>query len=78
MEYIPKQPAIEHLNALHHQHKEREEKYKAYAQALKNKYATFEIESQRHYRDIIKRHQKDTDQLLSKKDEILYELKKQK
>ena len=56
----------------------REEKYKAYATALKGKYATFEIESQRHYRDIIKRHQKDTDQLLVKKDEILYELKKQK
>tara|TARA_B110000285_G_C14766431_1_gene441957 strand:+ start:75 stop:212 length:138 start_codon:yes stop_codon:yes gene_type:complete len=45
VEYIPKAPAIEHLNALHRQHKDREVKYKAYASALKGKYATFEIES---------------------------------
>jgi len=75
VEYIPKAPVIEHLKNLEAEQADKVAKYKQYAIDLKSKYQKFEFEAQRHYAQILKKHQKQTDELLSKKEDMFYKLK---
>lgn len=57
VDYIPKEPVMEHLKKVEMRHNQKVQQYKQYTLDLKEKYREFEVESRRHYADIIKKHQ---------------------
>jgi len=52
--------------------------YKQYTLDLKEKYHKFEVESQRHYANIIKKHQQQTDDIINNKEALLQQMKESK
>lgn len=52
--------------------------YKQYTIDLKEKYHKFEVESQRHYANIIKKHQQQTDDIINNKEALLQQMKRSK
>ena len=52
--------------------------YKQYTIDLKEKYHKFEVESQRHYANIIKKHQQQTDDIINNKEALLQQMKQNK
>lgn len=74
VDYVPKQPVMEYLNSIEGKHKNKIDQYKNYALNLKERYQKYETESSRHYSNVIKRHQRSTDDLIAKKEEMLHEL----
>lgn len=52
--------------------------YKQYTLDLKEKYHKFEVESQRHYANIIKKHQQQTDDIINNKEDLLQQMKENK
>ena len=57
------------------QHREREGKYKNYTMQLKERFKTFESESQKHYASVIKKMKHETDELLLLKEDMLFKMK---
>ena len=74
-DYIPKQPVMEHLQRMEKRHQDKVALYKQYTLDLKEKYHKFEVESQRHYANIIKKHQQQTDQIISDKEDLVEQMR---
>jgi len=70
-DYIPKKPVMEHLKKVEMRHQEKVQLYKQYTIDLREKYQKFEVESQRHYSNIIKKHQQQTDDIINNKEALL-------
>ena len=77
-DYIPKKPVMEHLKRVELRHNEKVQLYKQYTIDLKEKYHKFEVESQRHYANIIKKHQQQTDEIINNKEALLQQMKESK
>ena len=69
---------MEHLKRVEMRHNEKVELYKQYTIDLKEKYHKFEVESQRHYANIIKKHQQQTDDIINNKEALLQQMKQSK
>lgn len=69
---------MEHLKKVEMRHNEKVQLYKQYTLDLKEKYMKFEVESQRHYANIIKKHQKQTDDIIDNKESLLEQMKNSK
>ena len=59
-------------------HNEKVAQYKQYTLDLREKYHKFEIESQRHYANIIKKHQEQTDDIITSKETLVKEMRANK
>lgn len=77
-DYIPKKPVMEHLQQMEKRHLDKVALYKQYTLDLKEKYQKFECESQRHYANIIKKHQQQTDQIISDKEDLVEQMRQAK
>ena len=69
---------MEHLKRVELRHNEKVQLYKQYTIDLKEKYHKFEVESQRHYANIIKKHQQQTDEIINNKEALLQQMKESK
>ena len=77
-DYIPKKPVMEHLKKVEMRHQEKVQLYKQYTIDLREKYQKFEVESQRHYANIIKKHQQQTDEIINNKEALLEQMRQSK
>jgi len=74
---VPQKPVMEQLKRVE-RHNEKVQLYKQYTLDLKEKYHKFEVESQRHYANIIKKHQQQTDDIINNKETLLQQMKESK